>query len=173
MILHLSLLSLFLFMSAYSFSLLRPFASRFHLTFNELGFSLSFVTPAVLINMSFVSSSIINWNFELDKLTIDSTWESVTVTSLRVGSDSLSCWHSLNEVVQLATNLLNCTVIHIIPVHRMLNSLLKLRYIFVCDIPVISMTCKCVKKGNVTGLVKDWFEEPILVPSHQFSQVLK
>ena len=52
------------------------------------------------------------------------------MTSFRVGSDSLSCRHSLDEVVQSATNLLNCTVIHVIPVHRMSNSLLKLRYIF-------------------------------------------
>lgn len=91
------------------------------------------------------------------------------MTALQGGSDSLSSQHSLGKVVQLATNLLNCTVIHVILVHRMSNSLLKLRYIFVYDIPLIAMTCKPVKKGHVTGLVKDGLREPILAPSNPFS----
>lgn len=95
------------------------------------------------------------------------------MTALWVGSDSSNSRHSVSRVVQPATNLLNCTVIHVILVYRMSSSLLKSRYTFVCDIPLISMTYKTVKKGNVTGLVKDGFVEPILALSNHCSLVFR
>lgn len=57
------------------------------------------------------------------------------MTACWVGSNSSSSRHSLGKVVQLATNLLSCAVIHVILVHRMSNSLLKSRYILSVMVP--------------------------------------